>query len=84
MKKIYVDPSHSSEWFVLSIKDSGDGISEFDLRHIFEPYYRIRHGANKGKGGLGISICKKICDTLGADLKITSSVNTGTKVTVKI
>jgi signal transduction histidine kinase len=47
------------------IKDDGDGISQEDLPHIFDRFYKGRDGNT----GLGLSIAKSAIDFLGGELK---------------
>lgn len=67
---------------VVSIKDSGHGIPEHILNHIFEPFYTTKE---KGKGtGLGLSISYGIIQKLGGTILVRSQVNYGTTFTVEI
>ena len=55
------------------VADEGCGISKQDAAHIFEPYYkqkmqRERNSAQASGLGLGLSICKSICTSLGGDI----------------
>ncbi len=61
------------DYNTLTVKDSGIGIPEDQLPHIFDRFYRAdssRGGTAKGFG-LGLSIVKKLCDL--QDIKITAS-----------
>ncbi|MGN1130832.1 MAG: ATP-binding protein [Ruminococcus sp.] len=50
----------------LCIRDTGIGISKEDLPRIFEKGYTGYNGrSNKKSSGLGLYLCKKICDNLG-------------------
>src|SRR5690606_24845706 len=52
------------EYLRVSITDTGSGISEDELEHVFVPYYR-GEGARKSKRsgtGLGLAIAKEIID----------------------
>ena len=66
----------------VSIKDNGHGISDEDLKHMFEPFYTTKE---KGKGtGLGLSITYGIVKNLGGDILVESEVNKGTTFIVEI
>ena len=69
---------------VLSVKDTGIGIDEKDLLHIFEPFYKADKSRSQFKGGigLGLSLVKKIIDKHGAKVTIESVPGKGTEVSV--
>ncbi len=72
----------------LIISDTGVGISEHDLQHIFDRFYRAdksRTSSNvKHSGsGLGLSIAKSALIHMGGNLYLTSEVNKGTTATVE-
>ncbi len=68
----------------ISILDDGVGISEEALPHIFETYYQERQpGSNKGIG-LGLSICKQICDAFGWSIEAKSKKQMGSTFTIHI
>ncbi len=49
---------------VLSFEDSGPGVPEAALPHLFDRFYRVEESRNRTKGGsgLGLAICKQIVD----------------------
>lgn len=63
---------------VLVVKDSGLGISESDLPHIFDRFFRGDKARNHDGYGLGLSIAKQIADSHGAKIKVDSKVGFGT------
>ncbi len=71
---------------LISFKDTGTGISQEDLKNIFEPFYRADRSRSRTTGGfgLGLSICKKIIDAHKGELIITSKLNEGTEALIKL
>lgn len=67
----------SPEKFVISITDSGPGISEQDLESIFLPYFQLPTGKDKGGAGLGLAICKELSDLIGAKIEVNSELGNG-------
>ena len=68
---------------VLEIEDSGVGIIERDINSVFEKGFTGENGRRFGKStGIGLYLCKKLCDKLGLGLAIDSKVNIGTKVSI--
>lgn len=70
----------------VEIKDTGIGISEEDLPHLFEPYYHIvaAEAAPQKGTGLGLSIVKKLVEALGGTVDVASQVGIGSIFTVRL
>lgn len=67
----------------LFIRDEGIGIDKADLNRIFEKGFTGYNGrVNHKSSGLGLYLCKRVCDNLGHLISIDSTVGVGT--TVKI
>jgi len=72
-------------YIVLSVQDTGLGIPEDALPHLFEKFYRVRETEGKASGtGLGLSICKKIVQGHGGEIEVRSKVGVGTTFIVKL
>lgn len=71
---------------ILQVQDTGIGIDEEDLPHIFERFYRgkrVRQTKKHGTG-LGLSIVKEIVDRHAGTIQIQSKVGQGSTFTVKL
>jgi signal transduction histidine kinase len=67
----------------LNVQDSGMGIAEEDIPHLFERFYRGRAGSSSIPGtGLGLSIVKEIMDIHGGHITVSSEVDKGTTFTI--
>ncbi|NMB70271.1 HAMP domain-containing histidine kinase [candidate division WWE3 bacterium] len=70
---------------VLTVQDNGIGISEKDLKNIFEPFYKVDKSRTKTKAngyGLGLAIVKDIVNSNHGSIDISSKINEGTTFTV--
>ncbi len=63
----------------MTFQDTGMGIPEDALPHLFEKFYRVRENEAKAGGtGLGLAICKQIVRGHGGTIEVKSKVNVGT------
>lgn len=70
----------------ISVSDSGEGITEEHLAHVFERFYQAESGRSMDyKGaGLGLSIAKSLIDAQGGQIRIASQPGKGTIVTITL
>lgn len=81
--KIKIDSKKLANSVILTIEDNGVGIIERDLNRVFEKGFTGENGRKFGKStGIGLYLCKKLCDKMGLGLNIESKENEGTKVTI--
>ena len=70
-----------SNELILSIRDTGYGISAEDLPRIFEKGYTgFRGREDKQASGIGLFLCKQTCDNLGVKIWAESEVGVGTTI----
>lgn len=69
----------------VSIQDTGVGIKEEDLPHVFNRFYKAEHSRNDASGsGLGLSIAKQIVEQHRGTIHISSQIDVGTVVTIRL
>lgn len=71
------------------VSDTGVGIHEHDLQHIFDRFYRAdksrtRSNVKHSGSGLGLSIAKTTLEHMNATLHLTSEVDKGTIATIEL
>ena len=83
-RKITIFKKELKENVVLYIKDDGLGISKGDLDRVFEKGFTGENGRIIGKKstGIGLYLCKKLCDKLRIGLQISSKKGEGTEVRI--
>ena len=70
----------TNDGIVLSVSDNGIGIPQSDLPRIFEKGFTGRNGRiGKNSTGIGLYLCKRLCDKLGIGLAVHSE-NKGTAI----
>lgn len=67
-----------------TVEDNGKGMTEEQLAHITEPFYRTDKSRSRAEGGagLGLALCKRIVTLHGGEMQFASQSGKGTKVTV--
>ena len=67
---------------VLCIKDNGMGIEKGEITRVFEKGFTGTNGRrlNKKSTGIGLYLCKKLCNKLGIGIELESVQNQGTEV----
>ena len=67
---------------VVCVADNGIGIPTEHLDRIFEPFSRVHRSEAVDGSGLGLSICRTICDRLGWSIQVVSQPGTGSTFTI--
>lgn len=79
---ITINVSLKENNILISIKDTGCGISKEDLPKVTEKFYKGKN--SKSKNGIGLSICKEIVSLHNGTLEILSEEDKGTEVLVTL
>jgi len=86
-KNIVVELSKSYYTATIGVKDQGEGISESEIKNIFEPFYKSdksRTDSNANGYGLGLAIVKEIVEKHSGKILVKSSVGLGSEFTITI
>jgi signal transduction histidine kinase len=71
--------------FWMAIQDTGFGIPENDMPHLFEKFFRVQATEKLSSGtGLGLSICKRIVEIHGGKITVQSTPDVGTTFTIQM
>ena len=81
-KNIYIEIKNSELYIELNISDEGTGISEKDLKHIFERFYKGEN-SSENSFGIGLSLAKTILEKQNATIKCFSKLGEGTTFKIR-
>jgi len=85
--KISVETERDKRWFIVKVSDTGIGIANEDLPHIFDRFYRVDQSRSKEKVagfGLGLSLAKKIIEIHKGTVEVKSVLGKGTTFIIKL
>ena len=66
------------------MQDSGPGIAEQDLPHIFDPFYRGEATDGSGHAGLGLAIARRIMTLQGGDIRVENRASGGASFCIRL
>ncbi|MDD5028186.1 MAG: PAS domain S-box protein [Rhodoferax sp.] len=70
---------------IVVVRDTGVGMTDDELSHIFQPFYQAEHGIRSGEGtGLGLTIARQFAQLLGGGLTAASMVDKGSAFTLRL
>ena len=73
--RFYTEKNKNNSEIILCVEDNGIGISECDLPRIFDKGFTGENGRNAAQNatGIGLYLCKRLCDKLGIGIAAASS-----------
>ena len=69
---------------VLTVTNTGQGISTEDLPHIFERFFRAEKSRSSGRNGLGLAISQAIIEKHGGTIEVSSEAGHGAEFVVRL
>ena len=83
-RKIEISSKEKNDKVILYIKDNGIGIKKGEITRVFERGFTGENGRIIGQKstGIGLYLCKKLCDKLGLGIELNSEKGEGTEVRI--
>ncbi|MBO6573795.1 MAG: hypothetical protein JJ896_00135 [Rhodothermales bacterium] len=84
--EVSVRIENDEQYVMLTVRDTGIGISEEFLPQLFEPFQQASTGANRTHegNGLGLSITRRLVDLMGGTIEVESTLGEGSQFTVRL
>ena len=82
--EISINAHYNDEKIIIEVSDTGIGIEQKDLSHIFDLFYRGTNSRREEGIGIGLSVVKSIIDSHDWKISVTSKKNEGTTFTITI
>lgn len=75
----------TGDWLEVSVADTGRGMTLEEQQKLFKPFPKITSRKDNPTGnGLGLAICKSLCDGLGGNIRVVSQFGQGSTFTVAL
>ncbi len=84
--EVRIAAQRQNDLTLITVTDTGLGISAADLPHVFERFYRADKSRSDaaGRNGLGLSISKAIVEAHGGSIEVSSQPGNGATFTVRL
>ena len=82
--RIILSGDQRGDQLVITVQDSGIGISSDHIERIFEPFWQVEQTATRRAGGtgLGLTVTRRLALLLGGDVTVNSNPGDGTTFTI--
>jgi signal transduction histidine kinase len=85
---LHVDRTEEAgvSWLIFAVSDTGIGIAEDKIEHVFEEFAQADNSTTRDYGGtgLGLAISRRFCKLLGGDLSVHSELGKGSTFPILI
>lgn len=80
--KVEVSVAEVDDMLIIKVSDTGRGIPEESLAHVFEPFYQARQGGYAVGTGVSLSLVAQIVCSLKGTIKVNSELGKGTEFVI--
>lgn len=81
---VIISAMKHNRMLLISVSDSGSGISVSDQSKLFRPFSQGKEGEQHNGSGLGLTISQALITQMAGTIELKSQINQGTSVTVKL
>ena len=81
---VTVHASYENGTFLLSVSDTGCGISEENIKKLMSPYVQLQEHDSTMGTGLGLAICKQLALQMNGTIEITSTLGKGSTFSLRV
>ena len=77
---------NGEDWFTISVKDSGIGMTEEQIGKLFQPFSQADSSTTRKYGGtgLGLAITRRFCEMMGGNISVQSQIGNGSTFIVQL
>lgn len=81
---VFIEKQYNS--LIIKVKDTGIGLSESEIKNLFEEFFRVKNEQTKHitGSGLGLPIVRKVLDIYNGDIQVESKIEVGSTFTVNL
>ncbi|MBJ2127707.1 response regulator [Alteromonas sp. IB21] len=83
-KSVKAQVKYKNGKLIFNVIDQGIGMSEDDQKRLFTPFERMQNALKISGTGLGLNISKRLIELMDGSIKVSSKLDTGTRVSVSI
>ncbi|HJU84629.1 MAG TPA: ATP-binding protein [Holophagaceae bacterium] len=79
-------PREGARWIRLRVRDTGIGMSTEQQERVFQEFTQAEESTSRRYGGtgLGLTLCRRLCQLMGGDVSVESSLGSGSTFTIEI
>jgi signal transduction histidine kinase len=80
------ESASGGEWIVFQVADTGIGMTAAQIGDLFQPFMQADPSTTRKYGGtgLGLALCRRLCDMLGGTISVVSELRQGAVFTVRL